>query len=57
MEMDLAVDGGLGKTEGYVTGVPQSQDQMQKQVPQNLEKGRIYLMAPVPPIARMTLTS
>lgn len=29
MEMDLAVDGGLGRTEGYVTGVPQSQDQME----------------------------
>lgn len=45
MEMDLAVDGGLGKTEGYVTGVPQSQDQMETEVPQNLEKERIYLMA------------
>lgn len=45
MEMDLAVDGGLGKTEGYVTGVPQSQNQMETEVPHNLEKRRIYLMA------------
>lgn len=29
MEMDLAVDGGLGRTKGYVTRVPQSQDQVE----------------------------
>lgn len=47
MEMDLAVDGGLRKTEGFVTGVPQFQDQVKTRVPQNLEK-KDYLMAPVP---------
>lgn len=57
MEMDLAVDGGLGKTEGCMTRVPQSPDQVETGVPQNLEKGRFYLMAPSPLRARMTLTS
>ena len=41
MEMDLAVDGGLRRTEGYVTGVLQFQNQVEPGVPQNLKKERL----------------
>lgn len=46
MEMDLAVDGGLGRREGCDRGAPEPGGR------------RIYLMAPIPtPMTRVSLTS
>lgn len=56
MEMDLAVDGGLGRTEGCDWGTPISGSDGDG-YPRTWRKEEPISWPPTPPIARVTLTS
>lgn len=56
MEMDLAVDGGLGRTEGCDWGAPISGSDGDG-YPRTWRKEESISWPPTPPIARVTLTS